>query len=446
MARHMASQPTPDEHDEATNDAERTHVRATAAHVRPEGDGDDTARKPYRPRRMRNPEAMRESAPESEQEPVERVMPPAEPQVQAPLPVTGSVDDEPRPVADEAEEPETGEPAKKDKVPVPSKNLVSNILIVVGVALLVVAAVIFFNNQRNYQKIDEENERVAEYARLTDDSEQPPQVDWASLKSINPDVVGWIQVPGTVVNYPVFQTGDNEYYLTHAPDKSESIGGAVFMDYENKAPGLVDAQTIVYGHHMRNGSQFKQIADMENQELFDGVSTVWYVTEDSSYKLAPLFLYYTSEDDLEVRQFEFADAAALHTYLKKYLGEARAKRADVDQAIDSVRHVFTLSTCNYEDGYGRSLLVCAPKSEIPGMPEYDAEAAKKAAKEEQEKKEKERQEQERIRQEQEAQAQALRDAEAANAAADEAESGEEGAEHTDEGGTEYSDDEVVEVR
>ncbi len=261
------------------------------------------------------------------------------------------------------------------------KNIVSNILIIAGVALLVVAGVIFFNNERNYQKINEENERVAEYVKLGDDSNEPPQVDWAALKEMNSDVVGWLQVPGTVVNYPVFQTGDNDYYLHHAPDRSDSIGGSVFLDYENTAPGMVDTQSIVYGHHMRNGSQFKQIADMEKQELFDGVDTVWYVTEGTTYKLAPLFVYYASDEDLDVRQFSFETDAEFRTYLKKYLAEARAKRADIDQAIEAVRHVFTLSTCNYEDSYGRTLLVCAPTSEIPGMPDYDAEAAKKAAEE-----------------------------------------------------------------
>lgn len=252
----------------------------------------------------------------------------------------------------------------------PKNNMMSNILIVVGVLLLIIAGVIFAINTMNYRKIDDENKRVAEYAKLTDDGEQPPVVDWAALKEMNPDVVGWLQIPGTIVNYPVFKSGDNDYYLHHAPDRSDSIGGAVFMDYENNSPGMVDPQTIVYGHHMRNGSQFKPVADMDSQELFDGVKTVWYVTEGGSYKLAPLFLYYTSEDDTEVRQFQFQSPEAFHAYLNKYLSGAKTRRSDAEAAVNAVSHVLTLSTCNYYDGYGRTLLVCAPKSEIPGMPEY----------------------------------------------------------------------------
>lgn len=250
-------------------------------------------------------------------------------------------------------------------------NIVSNVLIVVGVLLLVVAGLIYFNNQRNYNKIDETNERIAEYARLSDDGNEPPVVDWATLKAMNPDIVAWLQIPGTIVNYPVLIGPDNDYYLEHAPDGSDSIGGSVFLDFECQAPGLVDQQTIVYGHHMRNGSQFKPIADMDSQELFNGVGRVWYVTEQGTYDLAPLFLFYTTPEDTDVREFAFANDDDFHAYLGRYFAQAVTKRPDAEQILASAHHVLTLSTCNYYDDQGRTLLVCVPRYEIPGTPEYD---------------------------------------------------------------------------
>ncbi len=262
--------------------------------------------------------------------------------------------------------------APRRRAPKSRSNVVSNILIVVGVALLIVAGAMFVRNERNYQKIEETNERVAEYARLTDDADTPPEVDWEALKAMNPDVVGWLQVPGTIINYPVYQAGDNDLYLNRAPDGSSSIGGSVFMDFENTKPGMIDPQTIIYGHHMRNGSQFKQIADMDKQELFDGVNLLWYVTEDATYDLVPLFLYYTNEGDLEVRQFTFESPEEFHKYLNGYYEHAVTQRADAKQIIAQVEHVLTLSTCNYYDGYGRTLLVCVPRNEVPGTPQYAA--------------------------------------------------------------------------
>jgi len=258
-------------------------------------------------------------------------------------------------------------------------DVLSNVLIVVGIALLVAAGLIFFHNQKNYEKIDVENEKVAEYARLSDDGQEPPTVDWESLRAMNPDIVGWLQVPGTIINYPVYQSYDNEYYLEHAPDRSDSIGGSVFLDFESIAPGMVDAQTIIYGHHMRNGSQFKPIADMDSQELFDGVNRVWYVTEKGAYDLAPLFLFYTTETDTYVRQFAFDSPEAFHDYLNTYYANAVTKRADADAIIAGASRVLTLSTCNYYDGYGRTLLVCVPRYEIPGTAEYEQYHAQAAA-------------------------------------------------------------------
>ncbi|MCH4119933.1 MAG: class B sortase [Atopobiaceae bacterium] len=104
---------------------------------------------------------------------------------------------------------------------------------------------------------------------------------------MNPEVVGWVQIPNTVVSFPVYQASDNDKYLHTNAEGTYSLGGQVFMDYQNQAPGMLDQQTIIYGHHLRNGAMFKPIADMDKQEAFDSVSTVWYVTEDATTSSSP---------------------------------------------------------------------------------------------------------------------------------------------------------------
>lgn len=242
-------------------------------------------------------------------------------------------------------------------------RIVSNVLIVVGVALIIAAAAIWGRNQWRYHEQDVETEKLATYVKLGDDSHAAPVVDWAGLKAINPEVVGWLEIPGTVVNYPVYQHSDNEYYLTHNADGSTSIGGQVFMDSEGTAPGMVDPVTIIYGHHLRNGAMFKQVADMDKQDLFDQVDTVWYETETATYELEPLFLYYTTPEDTTVRIFEFGADEDYRAYLQGKLASAVTRRSDAEQIIQQCQHVLTLSTCNYYDGYGRTELVCVPKAE-----------------------------------------------------------------------------------
>ena len=249
------------------------------------------------------------------------------------------------------------------KKPRKASRIISNILLALGIVMLLVAGGMWLYSQMHYLKQDAENEKLAQYAKVSDSGDTAPVVDWASLKAINDDVVGWIQIPGTVINYPVYQGEDNDHYLNTTAEGDYGVGGQIFMDYENTAPGMQDAQTILYGHHLKNGAMFKQVADMDNQEFFDSIKTIWYVTEDATYELEPLFLYYTDEDDTNVRHFQFSSDEEFRTYLSDLLGKAVTSRSDASTIVSGTSHVLTLSTCNYIDGYGRSELVCVLKDE-----------------------------------------------------------------------------------
>ena len=241
-------------------------------------------------------------------------------------------------------------------------RVISVLLFIVGVGLIVAAAGMWLNNRMQYAEQDRINEELATYADVSTNGSTPPQVDWAGLKAVNDEVVGWVQIPGTAVNFPVYQASDNEKYLHTSAEGQYSLGGQVFMDYENTAPGMVDAQTIIYGHHLRNGAMFKPISDMENQEMFDSVSTVWYVTESATYELEPLMLYQTDANDANVRRFAFASPEELTAYLTDLLGRATTSRADAAERIPGVSQVLSLCTCNYDDGdSGRTVLACIPK-------------------------------------------------------------------------------------
>ena len=154
-------------------------------------------------------------------------------------------------------------------------RIVSRVLLVIGLCLLIAAAGMFLHNQYEYHEQDVINEKLAAYATVDNSGSSAPQVDWAALKAVNQQVVGWIQIPGTNVNYPVYQGADNDAYLHTNAEGNYSLGGQIFLDTDNTAPGMVDAQTIIYGHHLRNGSMFKAVSDMESQGMFDSVDTIW---------------------------------------------------------------------------------------------------------------------------------------------------------------------------
>lgn len=255
--------------------------------------------------------------------------------------------------------PANGKPSRKRNS---KARTISNILLVLGIVLLLVAGGLWGYDQWQYHETDAENTKLATYAEVSDKGSTAPVVDWAALKAVNGDVVGWVQIPGTVINYPVYQSTDNDHYLRTNAEGNYSLGGQVFMDYQNKAPGLLDQQTIIYGHHLMNGSMFKQIADMDQQEFFDSIQTVWYVTEGQTYELEPLFLYYVAADDTTVRQFDFASVEEFRSYLSSKLAIASTQNTQAAAIISSTTRVLTLATCNYIPGKGRTVLVCVEKS------------------------------------------------------------------------------------
>lgn len=250
-----------------------------------------------------------------------------------------------------------------------ARHLASNILIVLGVVLLLVAGGMWGFAQYRYHVQEKVNAEAQQYVTISDGTEtedpnKPPVVDWAGLKAINDDVVGWIYVPGTVVNYPVYQGVDNDQYLRHTARGDWSIGGQVFLDYVNTAPGLVEQQTIIYGHHLEDGTMFQPISRLDNQEVFDATNTIWYVTENANYELEPLLVYLTEADDTNVRVFSFNSDDEFQAYLNGLLEKSVTRRQDAAEIITLVDHVFTLSTCNYYNGIGRTETVCVLKSEV----------------------------------------------------------------------------------
>ena len=243
----------------------------------------------------------------------------------------------------------------------------STVLFAIGIALLLVAAGLWGYNQWQYHQQDVVNEKLAAYATVDDSGSNAPQVDWSALKALNPEAVAWVQIPGTVVNFPVFQSSDNEKYLHTDANGDRSLGGQVFLDCENAAPGMQDQQTMVYGHHLRNGAMFKAVADMENQAALDSVDTVWYVTPDATYELRPLFVYKTDGDDTDARTFDFESADAFHEYLQGLLARSSSRASDAQAAIEGSDRVLSLCTCSYTGNEtGRVILVCAPKDSSQG--------------------------------------------------------------------------------
>ena len=120
---------------------------------------------------------------------------------------------------------------------------------------------------------------------LADDSAPEPEEltafeKYADVYAQNSDLVGWITVPGTRIDYPVMQTKDNpNFYLKHAFDQSYSSYGVPYMQ-ENCDIGISD-NLVLYGHHMNNGSMFSDLCKYESEDFYREHKTIRFDTLDS---------------------------------------------------------------------------------------------------------------------------------------------------------------------
>ncbi len=182
------------------------------------------------------------------------------------------------------------------------------------------------------------------------------RVDWNALLAVNPDTVGWIYVPGTNINYPIVQTGNNEKYLKtdFFGEQSYPSGGAIFLDMNN-SPDFSNANNVIYGHNMLDGSMFESIDYLREQEEFDEHRIVYILTPRGNYLLNTFSIIVTSGDD-PLAQTSFSSDEDMQQYIKDKLGRSEVRAPEDIPDPAEMGKIFTLSTCSYVISDGRAVL------------------------------------------------------------------------------------------
>lgn len=172
-----------------------------------------------------------------------------------------------------------------------------------------------------------------------------PTVDFDALRETGPDIIGWLTLPDTAINYPVTQADDNEYYLHHLYDGTYNKTGCLFADYENQED-FSDRNTIIYGHNMRDGSMFATLNEYDEQSYFDGHPQMYLVTPGGGYvvEIFTAFVAKPSESgsDTPPWRLSFKDDGAYTTWLSEMAGRSVI---ETDVTVTSSDKVLTLSTC-----------------------------------------------------------------------------------------------------
>lgn len=177
-----------------------------------------------------------------------------------------------------------------------------------------------------------------------------PAVNFTALHTENPDVVAWIQIPGTQINYPVVQGTDNEYYLHRDLNGQKSSAGTIFLDYADQ-PDFSSQHNILYGHHMKNGSMFKDISRYKDQDYFDRHSAIILYTPEREIHLKALAAVCTSPDAIR-RKTVFTSGQEFLAYIRQMTANASASAP----VPGTVARLYSFVTCSYEFENARTIL------------------------------------------------------------------------------------------
>ena len=198
------------------------------------------------------------------------------------------------------------------------------------------------------------------------------EIDHGQLRAINGDYVCWLYGPDTPIDYPVVQGTDNAYYLDHLFSGEPNAAGTLFLDCRN-LPDFGDPNTLIYGHHMRNGSMFKAVEAYHDPGVFEARPYLLVCSESALYLLEIFAGYITTSDDpcYEIAISDEADKAA---FVDRAL---RRSEFDAGLTIGALDSFVTLSTCAYRFENARYLAIGRLRligdrqeyaDEAPGMP------------------------------------------------------------------------------
>lgn len=178
-----------------------------------------------------------------------------------------------------------------------------------------------------------------------------PEVDFAQLREINPEIVGWLYLEGTEINYPVVQAKDNQWYLEHMFDGQANNTGCPFLDAGN-AGDFSDRHSVIYAHHRKDGSMFGRLKLFKEQDYYEAHPRFLLITDHGRYVME-IFSGHVSRHDSDAWKIQFSDDEEFETWLNVVAERSGIVTGIVPETTD---RILTLSTCSYEFSNARYVL------------------------------------------------------------------------------------------
>ncbi|MDE7429994.1 MAG: class B sortase, partial [Lachnospiraceae bacterium] len=183
--------------------------------------------------------------------------------------------------------------------------------------------------------------------------------EYETLYNKNKKLIGWLKIDDTIIDYPVMQTSNNEYYLDHNFNQEYDKNGSLFMD---AACDVVHRNTnlIIYGHHMKSGKMFGNLNSYSSKEYCEKHPIIRFDTiyEKGLYQVMYVFrsrIY--NEDEVVFKYYQFLDAASEKEFESNMQEMAALSLYESGVTAAFLDELLTLSTCDSSEPDGRFVVV-----------------------------------------------------------------------------------------
>lgn len=222
-------------------------------------------------------------------------------------------------------------------------KIIIKIIQIALVAVIIWSGYVMYHNKQEDKEAEERYIHLQQnYTQMTNTNTVRPQ--FKQLNNINKDIIGWIHLEDTSLNYPILQSKDNKDYLKKDFEQQESRKGSIFMDYRN-TPKHDKMNTVIYGHHVGDNTMFDVVEKYLDQSFYNQHKTIQYDTQYGKYQLEVISAYETTTKDNYI-QTDFKDKATYEQFLEQTL---KKSQISTTTEVNKNDKIVTLSTC--EDPY-----------------------------------------------------------------------------------------------
>lgn len=215
------------------------------------------------------------------------------------------------------------------------KKILIILLILIFIVVFFICSYILLRDFQEVNKSNKSTENLIEESIEIIEETQEKNIDWDYLKSINEDIIAWIEIENTNINYPILKD-KNLYYLKHSFDKTYNNNGSIFTT--NYLP-FEDKETIVYGHNMKNGAMFSNLSKYLNKDFLYAHLKFKIYTPNCNYEATIISVYSIGIEDENnnIKLLEFNERIEYYKQTSKFQIETS----------ENINKIIKLSTCSY---------------------------------------------------------------------------------------------------